>query len=141
MTGEAQWAELVRRNEVYGERVVEHASGAPVRVSFAAHTTFVRGQWFALIVALAAHLEPGGAELIRTVEPETSSTSGRLLTRRESEIVRRVALGNHTRQIAAELYLSPATVSTHIRNAMIKTNAHTRAQLVAIALSAGLINE
>src|SRR5438874_133819 len=54
--------------------------------------------------------------------------------RREDVIDRRVALGASTRQIAADLYLSPATVRSHVRNAMVKTNSHTRAQLVALVL-------
>jgi DNA-binding CsgD family transcriptional regulator len=53
-------------------------------------------------------------------------------------VVHRVALGATTRQIASHLFLSPATVRSHIRNAMTKTNAHTRAQLVAIVLGDGL---
>ena len=52
-------------------------------------------------------------------------------------MIRRVAEGANSRQIADELYLSPATVRTHVRNAMFKTRAHTRAQLVAIVLSDG----
>jgi DNA-binding CsgD family transcriptional regulator len=59
--------------------------------------------------------------------------------RRATASLRQVALGASTRQIAADLYLSPATVRSHVRNAMVKTNAHTRAQLVAIALGDGLI--
>jgi DNA-binding CsgD family transcriptional regulator len=32
-------------------------------------------------------------------------------------------------------------VRTHVRNAMAKTGAHTRAQLVALALADGLIED
>jgi DNA-binding CsgD family transcriptional regulator len=45
-----------------------------------------------------------------------------------------VALGYESDQIAKKLYISPQTVRTHLRNAMIKLGAHTRAQLVAIVL-------
>ena len=105
-TRDAQWEELITSNELYGERVVEHGSGAPMRVSYAAHTTKVNGRWLALFVTLSAQLEPTGEKLI-----------------------------------AADLYLSPATVRSHVRNAMVKTGAHTRAQLVAIALGDGLVAE
>ena len=38
-------------------------------------------------------------------------------------------------QIAEQLVISPETVRTHVRNAMAKTGARTRAQLVAMALT------
>ena len=52
-----------------------------------------------------------------------------------------MALGASTPRIAADLFLSPATVRSHVRNAMVKTDAHTRAQLVAIVMGDGLIAE
>jgi PAS domain S-box-containing protein len=140
-TGDAEWETLRRTNELYGERVVEHGTGAPMRVSYAAHTTKVKGRWLALFVTLSAHLEPGGAELIAAASPEVPSARSKALTPREREVVRLVALGRSTRQIAADMYLSPATVRSHVRNAMVKTGAHTRAQLVAIALGEGLVSK
>src|SRR5437763_4008048 len=68
-TGEAQWEELRRNGELYGERVVEHASGSSMRVSYAAHTTNIDGQWLALFVTLSAQVEPNGAELISASAP------------------------------------------------------------------------
>ena len=50
-----------------------------------------------------------------------------------------MALGLATRRIAGELSVSPETVRSHVRNAMAKTGAHTRAQLVALALAEGMI--
>ena len=138
--GDRLWEELLRTNEVYTEHVISHRSGTPVRVSIAAHGTTIGGRWHALLVILSARVEPNGAELIgahKAKRPARAST----LTAREQEVVRRVALGAGTRRIAAELYLSPATVRSHVRNAMVKTNAHTRAQLVAIALGDGVISE
>jgi DNA-binding NarL/FixJ family response regulator len=59
------------------------------------------------------------------------------LTERERQVITLIALGRGTRAIASELYISPATVRTHVRNAMSKLGAHTRAQLVAAALCSG----
>jgi DNA-binding CsgD family transcriptional regulator len=137
--GDAEWERLLGTNELYGERVIELGSGTLMRVSFAAHGTSVNGDWLALFVTLSAHLEPDGGELIGTVETDWPGHPSSKLTPREREVVRRVALGASTRQIAAELYLSPATVRSHVRNAMVKTNAHTRAQLVAIVLGDGMM--
>jgi DNA-binding CsgD family transcriptional regulator len=76
--------------------------------------------------------------MINTAEVDRSNELHEVLTTREREIVRLLALGRNSRQIATELYLSPATVNSHIRNAMLKAKAHTRAQLLAIGLGHGL---
>lgn len=148
---DAAWDQLVRTGELYDERVVR-GSGPPMRVSFAAHETHIDGRWGALIVVLSAHVEPQGKELISSTAPaaagaddgkrdrsEPGRTSpARRLTTREREIVQLVSLGRSTPQIAVDLSLSPATVRSHVRNAMVKTGAHTRAQLVALVLGEAL---
>jgi DNA-binding CsgD family transcriptional regulator len=148
------WDELLRTGELYDERVVR-GSGPAMRVSFAAHETSVDREWHALVVVLSAHIEPEGDELIGSIAP-TATDSGeaetgragrganspaKRLTRREREIVQRVALGRSTPQIAVDLSVSPATVRSHVRNAMVKTGSHTRAQLVALVLGDGLASE
>jgi DNA-binding CsgD family transcriptional regulator len=132
-----RWEQLLTTGELYGARVITYANRLPVRVSYAAHAIEVNGQWRALFVVLSARVEPGGGELI-TSRPVTGSHSSAALTPREHEVVRRLALGATTRQIASDLFLSPATVRAHVRNAMTKTKSRTRAQLVAIVLGDGL---
>jgi PAS domain S-box-containing protein len=61
------------------------------------------------------------------------------LTARELEVVRLLALGRRGADIAAELFISPDTVETHTRNARLKLGAATLAELVAKALSGGVI--
>ena len=56
------------------------------------------------------------------------------LTKREREILARLAEGMSGAQIAEKLVLSPETVRTHVRNAMAKLGASTRSQAVALAL-------
>lgn len=60
------------------------------------------------------------------------------LTERERELAAWVTTGYSNDEIAKELYLSPATVRTHISRAMVKLNARSRAQLVVLAVRAGL---
>lgn len=144
---EAAWARFIQIGELYGEKVVRLSAGRPLRVSFAAHVTKVADeQPLVLFVILSAMFEPHGEQLINGLpaigtghpfsrRPATSSDrSGKRLTKRELQIVERVAVGRSTPQIAADLNVSPATVRSHVRNAMVKMGAHTRAQLVALVL-------
>jgi DNA-binding CsgD family transcriptional regulator len=60
------------------------------------------------------------------------------LTSRELEITRLVAAGLSNSEIAAQLFISPATAKTHVNRAMMKTGARDRAQLVVMAYQAGV---
>lgn len=62
------------------------------------------------------------------------------LTDREREILMLVARGLSNDDIAAELFISPATVKTHLARIMAKTDAHDRAQLVVFAYETGLVS-
>jgi two-component system response regulator NreC len=63
----------------------------------------------------------------------------RVLSPREVEVLRLLALGLSGERAAAELHLSPETVRTHVRNSMTKLRASTRVHAVALALSQGEI--
>jgi DNA-binding NarL/FixJ family response regulator len=52
--------------------------------------------------------------------------------------VRLVAHGSSGPEIAGELHIAHDTVRTHVRNAMTKLGARSRAHLVAKALGDGL---
>ena len=61
------------------------------------------------------------------------------LTEREREVLVAVAGGRSNDEIAAALFLSPATVKTHVSRIMSKLDAHDRAQLVVIAYESALV--
>ena len=61
------------------------------------------------------------------------------LTDREREVMALVAYGLTNREIAARLFVSPATAKTHVSRAMVKLHAHDRAQLVMLAYQTGLV--
>lgn len=61
------------------------------------------------------------------------------LTEREREVVALVGAGLNNQEIAARLFMSPATAKTHVSRAMIKLHARDRAQLVVIAYESGLV--
>jgi len=60
------------------------------------------------------------------------------LTEREREITALVAEGLSNDEIAARLFLSPATAKTHVNRAMSKLGLRDRAQLVVFAYQSGL---
>jgi DNA-binding NarL/FixJ family response regulator len=61
------------------------------------------------------------------------------LTEREADVVLAVARGRTNQEIADELYLSIATVKTHISHAMTKLDLANRTQLALLAHDAGLV--
>ncbi|WP_294163589.1 response regulator [uncultured Senegalimassilia sp.] len=61
------------------------------------------------------------------------------LTDREREILTLVARGLNNDQIGERLFISPATVKTHLARIMAKLDAHDRAQLVVRAYESGLV--
>ncbi len=66
---------------------------------------------------------------------------GAPLSVREREILGLIAGGDSGAQIAEALVLSPETVRTHIRNAMSKLGASSRAQAVALAFQRNEIGD
>jgi DNA-binding NarL/FixJ family response regulator len=62
-----------------------------------------------------------------------------VLTDREREVMAHVAGGLTNDEIAQQLYLSPATVRTHVSRAMNKLGARDRTQLVVLAYETGLV--
>jgi len=61
------------------------------------------------------------------------------LAPREREILRRIASGQSTKQIAHELGVGSKTVETHRRRMMEKLNRHSVAELTQYAIANGLI--
>jgi pimeloyl-ACP methyl ester carboxylesterase/DNA-binding CsgD family transcriptional regulator len=77
---------------------------------------------------LRGSLQPGSEEFERGPRPDG-------LTAREMEVLRLVASGGSSRDIAEALVLSVRTVERHITNIYSKTGARTRAQATAYALA------
>ncbi len=121
----SEWQEFLQSGEYSGKRALLRADGSEVQIEFAARLESIGGRRLATYVAM--------------VEQEASTPSvegsGELpLTNREREVITLIALGDETAQIAEKLHISPDTVRTHVRNAMAKLGARTRAQLVALVL-------
>ncbi|MGH3735347.1 MAG: response regulator [Micromonosporaceae bacterium] len=63
----------------------------------------------------------------------------RVLTEREREVLALVGRGLSNIDIGKLLFLSPATVKTHVNRSMAKLEARDRAQLVVLAYETGLV--
>lgn len=61
------------------------------------------------------------------------------LTDREREILQLLAAGKRNDDIARDLYISPQTVQTHVRNILGKLRVHSKLEAVAFAVRNGAI--
>ena len=76
-----------------------------------------------------------GPVLSETVE----RIAGEMLTIREIEVLKLVAWGTGTRQVAEQLSIAGETVRMHIRNILEKLGANDRTHAVTIAITRGIL--
>ncbi len=74
-----------------------------------------------------------GSPVAGRVTQQASRLGPELLTRRELEVLRCLALGMGTREVAAELGIRAATVRRHVANCLAKLGAHSRLEAVVMA--------
>lgn len=129
----AKWRAALTQHQFSGEVEMVPAQGGRVAVQWAATVEVVTGRQLVLFVALST--SRWGPRFRR----EPSKRKPEALSNREREVVRLVALGNTGPEIADELLIAHDTVRTHVRNAMEKSGARSRAHLVAKALGEGLV--
>lgn len=84
------------------------------------------------------YLSQRALEAIITQQQEEETPS--ILTSTEMEIVKAIALGKTTKEIAAERFSSIHTVTTHRKNIFRKLGINTAHEAVKYALRAGLID-
>lgn len=77
----------------------------------------------------------------RDTDGQAQRDSYELLSPREKEVLRMVALGHTNRKIADQLFLSVKTIETYRARVMEKLNLRTRAALVRYALLRGLLDD
>ena len=88
---------------------------------------------------IAPHLTKQFIEEVQRADSEGGSTTAPL-SKREREILQKVADGATTRQVASDLGISPHTVKTHLERIFEKLGAKDRAQAVAIAIRMGIVH-
>ena len=74
-----------------------------------------------------------------SLAPEEGGSSGADLTARELEVLKLIAQGLSNAQIAGALFLSEATVKTHVTHIFSKLALRDRVQAVVLAYECGLV--
>jgi PAS domain S-box-containing protein len=129
-----QWADWLRDGDFAGEADLVRADGSTVSVQWGGHAVLETHRRLVLFVALST--SRWGGRFRRTVAP---GRDPQRLSPRELEIVGLVALGHSGPEIAQHLRIAHETVRSHVRNAMAKCGARSRAHLVAKTLADGAI--
>jgi DNA-binding CsgD family transcriptional regulator len=75
----------------------------------------------------------------RLADAPAAGERAAVLTAREQDVLRLLALGRSNRQIGEELFISGKTASVHVSNILAKLGASSRGEAVAIAYREGLI--
>jgi len=129
----SEWRALLHREHFTGTADLICADSRRVTVHFAGHPELVTGRQLVLFVAIKAGRI--GRRDHDTTPPRSDCMA---LSTRELEVIHLLALGCSGPEVADELHLAHNTVRTHVRNAMAKVGARSRAQLVARTLGEGL---
>ncbi|HEV2923752.1 MAG TPA: LuxR C-terminal-related transcriptional regulator [Solirubrobacteraceae bacterium] len=125
-TAAREWQAFLKSGDDSGTRALVRPDGSEVKIDYAARLAMIGERRLAIFVSLA--------DTERVADAPGGRGAGSLTTR-EREVITLIAMGRETNEIAEQLHISSETVRTHVRNAMSKLGARTRAQLVAIALS------
>jgi two-component system response regulator NreC len=89
------------------------------------------------VVSGGSYLDPTVGALVAS---DHAPPASRRLSSRERDVLQRIATGHTNTEIAQELGLSVRTVETHRARIQEKTGCKTRAELVAHAIDAGLLD-
>jgi len=118
----------------HGERAERHLVSAALQAGASAYVSRTADAEQLKHAALAALAQES------FVDPGVPSRGSRgKLTRRQREILQRLANGESTTAAARELDLSEETVKTHTKNILARLEARNRTHAVAIALRESLI--
>jgi PAS domain S-box-containing protein len=127
------WADFERTGAMHGPYEMARGDGSRVLIEYRGLRNFSPGRHLLAAVEIAApQVQVAGVRV-------TMRQDGASLTAREREVLQLATRGHSTREIAAVLSLSSATVKTHFQRAYEKLGVRDRASAVAECLRRGLI--
>jgi two-component system, NarL family, response regulator DegU len=77
---------------------------------------------------------------VRRLEAPTPADEEHVITKREEEVLQRIADGCSTSEVAAQLYISQKTVKNHLASIYQKLDARDRTQAVLQAVRMGIVH-
>ncbi|HEY5214352.1 MAG TPA: response regulator transcription factor, partial [Acidobacteriaceae bacterium] len=80
------------------------------------------------------HIPSSGAEKL------AERLSGQELTARELSVLERIVAGRANKEISADLFISEATVKTHINSLLGKLGVADRTHAATVAIQRGLVS-
>lgn len=122
--------ESERLNRALEERVAEHAAALAERDE----------RLRALVGRLLKAEEGEWSRGWPLVVADRRGDAGGVLTRRELDVLRLLAVGKTNREIAQELHLSPSTVKGHVERIIAKLDVRGRTQAAVKAMGLGLMD-
>jgi DNA-binding CsgD family transcriptional regulator len=127
------WTRFIEQGTQAGLYELAMPDGQRVQVAYSATANYLPGRHIS-ILDLQQPTDRLPAEL------SSVTTAERRLTGREREVLSLVAMGETSQGIAKMLYLSTATVETHVRNCQRKLGARNRPHAILLALKHGEIS-
>jgi two-component system NarL family response regulator len=76
----------------------------------------------------------------RVAEKLAERMSGATLTARELEVLRLIVAGRSNKEIGSALFISEATVKTHVNSLLSKLGVEDRTQAATTALQRGIVH-
>ena len=92
-----------------------------------------------VIISAIRDVVAGKSPSIQLQEPDPKPPEAKI-TPRQAEVLKLVAKGFTNKEIAGLLNISPESVKEHIANILIRLDASSRSEAVAIAMSEGWLN-
>ena len=121
-----------RRGEISENIVICHKGGGRVPVSIRSSVIQIKGRKY--ISAIFRQMPNNARPKVQNVNREATQ----MLSARECEVVRLIASGLTSKEVAENLHISNKTVQTHRTRIMHKLNLHRVNDLVRFAVTSGL---
>lgn len=90
--------------------------------------------------ALSPQLAATMLEEVRRLDVPDTSEADQIITKREEEVLQRIADGCSTPEVAEQLYISQKTVKNHLASIYQKLDARDRTQAVLQAVRMGIVH-